>query len=290
MEQDQSNQPSSLTTTVLRRIECGECTLRPKYYFTGREWLVWSVWVLTVLIGAIAVALIMLRLMYGYYALYEATHGTWYAFWLSNLPYLWLLVFSLLAVVTLFEVRETKRGYRVAWWVVLGSSVSASFVGGVLIHAFNLSHAIDHDLGEMTAYYDSTTERENRYWHQPMAGRLVGTPESVPVEVETTRGLMAHVRDRENVLWAVEMADLSTHEQEILTSASLVRVYGEVVSTEPPRFHACGAYPWHHDRESSMTELEEVKTRFREQWYHYRGNEESVCARVWQRKRTVEGN
>ncbi len=273
-----SSQKSPLANSVLVQIERGDCAMRSKYYFTGREWFVWLLWAVTVVVGAVAVALVLSRAMYGYYALYEVTHGTWYEFWLETVPYLWLTVFGVLIAAALVEIRYTNRGYRYPWWTILGSSLVVSVAGGFLLHVFGISYVIDRDFGSITTLYDSAAEREYRYWQQPGAGRLVGTFVHLDSELSTGRALF---KDRQGALWEVNLVDLMESDLEQLHVGLPVRVYGTWPAASSTRFHACGVFSWLHETAYTGKDFAENRRRFDHHRELVATRSEGPCWSVW---------
>lgn len=165
---------TSLSAAVLDRIEHERVSQVPRWQFLLTEYGVWILWGLSVLFGAIAFSVMLLYLLHAGFAFREATHDTAFGFFMDMLPYLWITVFILMAILAQHNLRHTKRGYRYPVWQILLCSILTSFMGGAVLHYVGLNYAVDAQAGKSIPMYTALEKMETRIWQQPEQGRLVG--------------------------------------------------------------------------------------------------------------------
>ena len=139
------------------------------------ECAVWLWWVLSVLVGAVAVAVMLYVSTMAGYALYEATHDSWFEFVVEVGPWLWLLLFILMAGAAYYNVRCTKKGYKYPFWSIIVSSLVLSVLGGVAFNYLGASGLIEKTLAEKMPMYRSFEKLERSWWLRPDDGLLIGT-------------------------------------------------------------------------------------------------------------------
>lgn len=233
-----SEHNSNLKNSILERISSEKVLPRSRWIFQSREAMVWSLWALSVLVGAFAVAVTLFVLTYRQYALYEATHENFYTFMIEVLPYVWFLIFALMAFAAVYNLRHTKHGYRYPVWQILGSGLALSFAGGAMLHIGGFGYAIDHELGERMTAYNSQDKIELRMWQSPQNGRLVGH-----LVAKTTAAEQAIFEDTKGNRWVFTSSELPRPDLDLLQSKKMVRILGTATNPELKLFHACGVFP-----------------------------------------------
>ena len=235
-----TSDPQSVKTQVLSRIEAEKVCPHGRFFFFCYDSLVWIFWGLSVGIGAVAVAVALYVVTSSRTSLYEVTHGSFWTSFVEAAPYLWLVVFTVMCTFAILNLRYTKRGYRFTVVQVMASSVVLSLAGGALLQLAGLGAAIDNQLGDGMPMYKSQDERERELWQNPAAGRLYGTLVVDTATASTSR----RFRDGAEVEWELIVSELASYDVDLIESFESVRVVGVVITETPPRFHACGVFPW----------------------------------------------
>ncbi len=241
-----------LTSQILQKIESESVTPRAKWVYSTQEYLLWLLWFVTVLLGAISVAVTSFVFSHQRFALYELTHDNFVTFAVDVLPLLWLLLFGVMVVFAVFNMRHTRRGYRYPLWQILGSSVVLSLALGALLHLAGAGFSLDKKMGALARGYASQEKLELKWWQDPRSGRLVGSAMYV------REGGATDIRfiDFEGVAWQLELDELHEEEVRLLTEGKQVRIFGV---SDGGVFHACGAMPWVQDRSYKGEELAEIQ-------------------------------
>lgn len=260
----ESNQ--SLKESVFATIDSENVCPRSRWFFVCKDTLVWVFWGLSVLVGAFAVAISLFVITHSQYALYEATHETFFTFILEALPYVWIVLFLITAYLAVNNLRCTKRGYKYAVWQVLVSSVVVSLAGGAVLQLFGFGYALDKKLGEGMDMYMSQDKMEKKLWQAPDDGRLIGR------QVLSTMTPTSTVifEDLKGVRWNLNVSELAPMDLNLLASEKMVRIVGTTSNISTRQFHACGAFLWILDREMKLEELNAERQAFVERVYQHK--------------------
>ena len=257
-KQPTTTKQKPLKDAVFARIEREKVCPHSRLFFQSRECFVWFFWFLSVVIGALAIAVSLFVVLHHQYALYEATHDNFFTFMVDVLPYLWIIVFAVMAYVAVYNLRHTKHGYRHPVWMIMASSIVLSFAGGSALQFFGLGYQIDRVLGNHMAMYMSQEKYEQALWQAPYEGRLLGsqtydTLEPAAVIVFT---------DRDGLVWRVDVSELHEADRALLADQPTVKLVGKTVSKEKRLFHACGTFPWTLDGQMTAAEMQAAREAF----------------------------
>ncbi len=268
---------NNLSSAVLTQIEVEKIAPHSRYFFLSREYGLWFLWLLAGVFGSLAVAMTLFTLKYRLFDAYEFLDDSLVYYLLRVLPYLWFVALFLMLVIAVYDIRHTNRGYRYPLWVVLLSSLVFSLCGGAILHAVGLGFVIDEKLGTYFEVYDSQNKVEKRLWHSPETGRLIGQSMSVD-----TGNSIAEFGDVDQKQWQVVVSELPLSDVELLQSGEKVRLIGQLVSNEPPIFHACGVMLLMSGRDYEQNELgrnkKDMQKRMLLHHNSHQSDELSLCA------------
>ena len=255
--------PHTVSSSVLERIERDQIQPRSRLFFHSRECVIWALWFVSVLVGAVAVAVTLYVSMSLPYTLYEATHDNFLTAAISFLPYLWLMIFMVMAYLAIINLRYTRRGYRYRTVELLGSSVVISLLLGVGMQLLGQGYVLDRTLGSWVAAYPSYEKKRLSVWQNPAEGRLVGTllPLADSDEADQTdKQFVFH--DIDEQVWDIDVRELGEQDLAVLHDSGVqqVRVIG--TSTAPNVFHLCGVFSWLSSEQMTRDELQRVREAF----------------------------
>lgn len=275
MNKPQQNKPD-LKKSVIEKIDAENVCPRSRMFFVCKETLVWIFWGLSVVVGALAVAVSLFVISHKQYSLYEATHENFLTFFIGALPYIWIVLFLITALLAVTNLRHTKRGYRFEVWKVIVSSIVVSLAGGAVLHLFGFGYAIDHKLGEGMRMYMSQEKQEMKLWQAPTDGRLIGR------QVLSTLAPTSTVvfEDSKGARWNLNVSELMPMDLQLLESGRKVRVVGTTSDLITKQFHACGAFPWMLDRSMKMKELSAERQAFVERVYRHKDRAQKRLAEL----------
>lgn len=249
------NNNVDLKSQVMDKIKCESVHPHSRSFFKLKEFFIKAVLVVLIMIAAVAVSITTFSLIYGNYALYEITHRSFWLFLMDILPYVWLIIFTLMVFVAIYNVRCMKTGYRYALWKIIGGTLLLSLSTGLALHLFGLGFFLDQKFGHIFSNYDSQENREIKFWQNPDGGRIVAV-----LDGEISEGVsVITVSDIRGGVWRTNIIDLNPHDLELLNNGKKVRMVGQIIKSDTSEFHACGVFPWIFDHEYSRSELRELR-------------------------------
>ena len=267
-----------LKESVIEKIDAENVCPRGRWFFMCKETAVWVFWALSVVVGAFAVAVSLFVISHKQYSLYEATHDSFWTFFIGALPYIWILLFAITAYLAVRNLRHTKRGYRYCAWKVIVSSLVLSLAGGAVLQLFGFGYSIDHKLGKGMDMYMSQEKQEMKLWQAPEEGRLIGRQVLSTVAPTSTVIFEDSVGDR----WSLDVSELQPMDLNLLEAGHKVRIVGTTSNIAIKQFHACGAFPWMLDRAMKMKELSAERQEFVNRVYKHKDRAKERLAELEQ--------
>ncbi|MFT7507593.1 MAG: hypothetical protein ACI92I_000754 [Acidimicrobiales bacterium] len=259
-----NNEKSTLSASVLERIENENVSPRSRWIFECMNYGVWMAWAASLVFGAISVAVLIYVGDHTRFALFEATHDTPLSFFAEVLPYIWIITFIGMGSLAYFNMRHTKCGYRYPMWQLMISSVVLSAMGGVILNVFGVGYLIDTQLDKRMPTYRSLEHAEERMWQNAAEGRLLGVFTSMDQADE-----MYLFIDTEDTQWSIETTELRDEDRKILSSRNTVRILGTTTDAQAKIFHACGVFPWMFDKDVSVRDMRKDRRVFVERMYEH---------------------
>lgn len=253
----QETEQSPLSLSVLEKIEQEHVAQVPRWRFALGEYAMWALWALSVCFGAVAFSVIIFFLMHAGYAPYEVTHDDLFHFFLEVMPYVWVIVFVLMALIAHYNLRHTKRGYKFAVWQLLLSSIVVSFMGGVVLHTAGMGFRVDSFVAQRIPFFPAFHTFEAELWQSPAQGRMIG--HIVP---QTEESDVAVFMDAEGSTWKLDTRELNPVDLETLHTENAVRVVGMIGTSSEAYFYGCGVFPWMPDKNVSLGDLKRDRDRF----------------------------
>jgi hypothetical protein len=216
--------------TILQKIQTENIKPRAKWYFVIRHAALWVPGIFVTSVGAIAFAGVLYAVAHSGWEVREFIYPSRIDFLLATMPAVWIGSYLVFGVLIIKALRSTHSGYRLTAKTILGGSVLVSVVIGTVI--FLLDKTFEAD--SIIRY--SIHERELRVWSSPIEGRLSGT-------VESTMSDTLVLRDKDNVIWSVDMRGFGTTSFPFVELGQGVRVIG-TSSDEAGSFIGCAIFPW----------------------------------------------
>ncbi len=170
---------------ILAKIEERHIEPRPRWQFFLMRSLWWGMAFVTTVIGGIAFASVLFFVReqeWGWVARESGMVGV-----MRAIPLLWLLLFAVFVLATLYDVRATRRGYRYETWLLVGGIVLASSALGGVVYASGLE-AYSHDfLQARVPAYRAIAPDPALLWQAPQQGRFIGV-----VSATSSEGFVLH--------------------------------------------------------------------------------------------------
>lgn len=186
-----------ISQIILDKIQKEKIQPTPKWYFVAEHAVLWIPGVIVTFLGALAVAGILYSFIHSGWEYSEFVYPSQVDFLIEAMPFLWILSFILFNSVIVKALRTTHSGYRLSVKGILLGSVTASIFLGIGIYlcdeVFEANSIIRYQVQMRERQISSAIEK----------GRLIGL-----VEKKYQTSLL--VRDRDNILWNVDLSLLGT--------------------------------------------------------------------------------
>lgn len=151
----------------------------PRWHFLLKRRVFWLIASASVLLGGIAVAIITFVFFDHDFEARNYINQSLVDDILLTIPYIWLVILSLLVFITRISFRHTKNGYRHGIFKVVGITLVLSILLGLILNAFDLGGTINEYFNETIPYYDSLVYTSKDAWSQPEKGLLGGVVISI---------------------------------------------------------------------------------------------------------------
>lgn len=164
--------PNDFSQDILAKIEEQHLEPRPRWQFFVIRALWWVMALVTTIIGGIAFAsvLFFIQEQEWDWVLSRAT----FADVLRSIPFAWIVIFILFAIVTMYDIRATKRGYRYETPVLLALIALSSMVLGGAVYASGYEAKPHEFLRDRLPGYRAIAPDPQMIWQEPQLGRFAG--------------------------------------------------------------------------------------------------------------------
>ena len=232
----------NLKNKILNVIEGQNISPKPKWQFLLKNYSVWVLGGLSVFVGGIASSLIIFVLMNGEWESYHYLSDSFFHHIVKIVPYLWIIVLMVFILGADYNFSHTKKGYKYSIPKIVGLSILASIILGLIFYQAGLAYITDYELGERVPGYHRFIEKRQELWSRPSEGLLLGTIISPPVN-----GIVI-LEDINGKKWKIETSRLNKIDFIILDEADMVSLVGYKKSKGV--FDTCMIRPWKVEGES----------------------------------------
>jgi hypothetical protein len=211
---------NNLTQEVLHDIEEHGVTPLPHWRVRAGKITWWVVLMLVSALGVFAAAATAFQIQgAGWPLLWHS--NAWFSVFMWSLPYWWLLIITVTAVLAYSAVRHLPRGYRYRVpFVVAGFFLTISLLGWAL-HTWHFSGSTVDAWGrKVLPFHGAMQAHHQQMWIQPQKGLLAG-------EVIESSDDSMRIRDFSGAQWQL----VASSSLPIFSPQAQVRVLGEPIAT-----------------------------------------------------------
>ncbi len=213
---------------LLNRIQSENLKPRPKWIFTLRNRLFWVIGAIFLLLEGVAVSVIIYIFQSDDWQIYGRLTDGWLEFILLFLPIFWMLMLFIFISILIYDLKNTKRGYRYSIPFLLFFTVLIGVILGIIFFYSGVGKAIDEVLSGRAPYYGKIINPRTEFWCQPNKGRLSG------MVIAATEDNTFNFRCCEGRDWIVKtefqknsFGSNRSEPQEQIRDGNLIRVLGE---------------------------------------------------------------
>ncbi len=178
---------SKLSKSILKRIETENIQPTSKWYFVFKNLSFWIFFALAMMVGAISFSIMVYALQNTDFEMLqylEESEGL--SEILAMMPFLWVFAIGMATGIGIWGLKNTKRGYRIAIFGLIGSNILGSMFLGSLVHGVGGGEYIEEILEEKVEFYEGVRKKHQKFWGNPeVTGRLGGIVQSVDKTTQT---------------------------------------------------------------------------------------------------------
>jgi len=220
---------------IIQKIKQQALKPKPRWQFLLKDYFVWAVGITAVLIGGFAVAVILHMLVNSGWSIYQNMSGDLTKFVLATLPYFWLIFLGLFILVANYNIKHTKKGYRLSIVKLTLIIIVVSLIFGSFFYSIGLGQYLDYSLTDRMPFYRSLLRHRTDLWLKPEQGFLAG----IITEIDSKYNFQ--LLDIDRMLWEVKADKNALMKQFNLEPGLHIKMIGEV--TSPHEFEALRIMP-----------------------------------------------
>ena len=210
----------NLKEQILKTIEEKKIEPHSKSKFLVKNIGVWSLSAATLIMGSLAFAVVIFIVKDNDWSVYQEIAGSRLKFTLLIIPYAWFVLLGLLMVVTHYNVRHTKKGYRYRIPMVVLGTVVLSMTFGTVLYATGAGQVTDEVLSSQVPAYSKIMNRRHMVWKQAdkgfLAGKIIIIKEPQVFELKDIKGQA----------WQINAIESRLHPRVQLIPGEMVRIVG----------------------------------------------------------------
>lgn len=213
---------------ILNKIKEENIQPKNRWSFLLREWLVWVFAGLSFILGSVGISILIFSTVNHV----QIPSGFW-----SSVPILWVLVMFVFIGLAYLNIRNSKHGYKIRFWMISLVTLLATVVGGLVFYMVNAGAYVDNVLNENVSSYVGVEERLEGFWQNPQDGYLSGLITQVDFEDE-----VFEIEDSVGSRWKIDYSNISEDQKDIIRRVDHVRVVG--YPAQRKNIEACDVLPW----------------------------------------------
>lgn len=211
---------------VLKRLEEKKIKPKPKWEFELKNYSVWLGVVLSLVASSLCFAVIFYMFKNSDWDLYQQTSHGFFEFIFFMIPYVWLFFLAILIFLVYFNLKHTKRGYRLSLQIIIAGAFLSSIILGLLFYGFGLGREIDEVFSHRVPFYNTLLRHRVMMWQSPEEGLLTG----LVIEINGDKNFK--LQDLRQKIWEI-IADESLYGKTIeLEPGVRVKVFGQKIKED----------------------------------------------------------
>ena len=239
----------SLGKDILKEIKKDKIKPKAKWIFILKNFLTWILGLLSLIIGAITVSVMIYVIKTNDYGFYKMIHPSPLNLIAKTLPYFWITLTILFILVVNYNLKQTKKGYKVELYKIIALVLILSVVFGIFFYNIGLGQAIDTLFCKKMPFYNKIDHTRKMMWLQEdqgmIAGRIISVQDDNNFDLEDFNEKLWHIIKIKEEMLTPQFKRLQ--QIKIIPELDLeIRVYGEKIDEN--NFQALIIRPMHSRR------------------------------------------
>lgn len=218
----------NITQEILDKIK--DTKPKPRWQFLLKDYFIWFSACLALMISSLALAVVLYMLIYNDWDVYARISGSLLEFVFLTFPYFWLLFLGIFILITYYNFRQTKKGYKYKLSKIFLVALGFNILLGIFLYNMGVGQAIDNAIARRVPFYERFINPRFHIWSQTEEGFLGGIVRDINDEciiIEDIRGN----------LWSIKHFNTTTPSFVRLQIGQPVRIIGEKIDSENFEMH-----------------------------------------------------
>jgi hypothetical protein len=198
---------------------------KPRWQFLLKDYFIWFLAVLALLFSSLALAVIMYMLVNNDWDVYRNISNSLLEFIFLTLPYFWLVFLGIFILITHYNFRHTKKGYKFSLSKIFLLSLVFNIFLGTFLYNIGLGQAIDNLVARNLPFYKQLINKRQHIWSNIDEGFLGGVVMSIDDQE-------IKLRDIEGNIWIIKHFNTSTPGFVNLQIGQPIRIIGQKIDSQ----------------------------------------------------------
>lgn len=164
----------NLGKDVLEKIKEKKIKPKPKWMFSLRDIGFWVIFSISLILGSISTSLIIFILRNNDWDLHSKLGHGLLQFIFITLPYFWLIFLVFFLIISYYNLRKTKSGYKYNPLLIVLINILISMILGSILYICGLGAKLEDSLENKIAPYGKMFYQRHEMWDKPEKGLIGG--------------------------------------------------------------------------------------------------------------------
>lgn len=212
-----------ISQEILEKIKEVEPT--PRWQFLLKDYLVWFLASFSLMASSLAFAVVLYMLIDNDWDVYTRISNSLLEFVFLTFPYFWLIFLGGFILITYYNFRHTKHGYRYPLSKIFLASLLINILLGTFLYNVGVGQAIDNAVAKRVPFYKELINKRKHIWSRVDDGLLGGVVTAIEEEYIV-------IKDMEGNVWAIKHFNTTTPEFVRLQIGQPVRIIGQKIDNQ----------------------------------------------------------
>ncbi len=212
-----------LSEKIFKQIQEKNIKPKPKWEFVIKNWLILVSGFLFLIISSLVFAVIIYLIQNFDWDLRVQIGHSFLGFALICLPYLWIILLVAFIGIIYYDFKKSKKGYKYSWQIIIGVTILASLLFGILFYNIGIGQAIENFLNKRMPIYQRLMMRRANLWQRPDKGILPGVILKINSEQEFD------LKDLKGKEWRV---GFENHNRFLLEPGQKIKAIGKKINKQ----------------------------------------------------------
>ncbi|MFA5871557.1 MAG: hypothetical protein WC858_02435 [Parcubacteria group bacterium] len=169
----------NIIADTIKKIKDERIRPEPRWKYLAKKYSAWLSFFAVALFGAAVSSVVYFLLSQLDWDLSAAMPSFPLSYYLSLIPYLWIVPFIVIVFLAFFALRKTEQGYRYNFLKIIAAALGIILAFGTLTTLAGFGGKINGAMMHDFPGYDRLITTKESQWSQPEIGLLAGTINSV---------------------------------------------------------------------------------------------------------------